>query len=923
MAAAATKALPSVVHVFIEIKESERSFKIERPSSGVIVDPSGLVVTQWSLVKEALDTAGKNLRDRALMIQLSSGQKLPAHFLTKHIPSGLALLRAKFPSKTVLPSIELADSSRLAPGERAAVLSYHDGNSPLAFSGVVAHACGGSTVGSQTLTAKEILLTDAAIQQRSHGGALIDANGRLLGICNAEHVQRAVREPTLTDLKKPTFGFAIPTATFRAAFKKELAGGKSSRKPSPEEIQKPTAAAVAIVASSIVGIWNSKESMPEIGLRDPYSSKRRPGLGSGVIISTNGLVLTNAHLINKATHINVTLNNGRHYTARSLATNRQLNLALLKIDLPKNITLPAIVWADSDKAMLGETVLGIGNPWGDRALTISIGVISARRSQNWLQADPTLGNATAGGALIDLSGRLLGIVDGGVIDKIDRAFRERGDRAKLDSNLSMVASTNSIRRAFAEVLAKHGPLLPTTSPTPLEIKQRRSGITAMMEKSANALINVYVSRSSAQADAEDNPFAPAQPKIRGESLGSGVIIDQSGLALSNWHVVDAATEPDGSMRRDHVVHARLANGKQYPVRVLSISREEDLSLLQLQLPEGSQVDAIELGDSDHLSVGETAIAIGNPHGRANTITAGVVSALDQATNVRNRWAKLRDLIETDAAINPGNSGGALLDLQGRLIGINSAGGGSHSATSYAIAVKRVREKTLGLLLTPEKLRSAYLGMEVRDIDGKLMIDTVSPFGPAIRAGMKKGDRLASMDSIRLTWSVGYVKQLLTKSADREISFEIERDGKRLTRHIRPLDPSAWAVCRQTGLEVKLLSVQTAPTIVRDACITLHREYTGDATAQPGEIMDSLVQVERLLKGLAPDDLELAPGDLLLAIESPPDDAGSSSLIRFKTPEEIQNFVNRNSSYEGRKFRCWIYREKAVRTVSLTAKRLML
>src|SRR5690606_22658412 len=153
------------------------------------------------------------------------------------------------------------------------------------------------------------------------------------------------------------------------------------------------------------------------------------------------------------------------------------------------------------------------------------------------------------------------------------------------------------------------------------------------------------------------PASRAQPR----GLGSGVVIDESGLALTNWHVVDEATEPDGSAVPGWIVRAYLRDGRSYVADVLSISREEDLALIRLRLPPEERLTAIELGSSAHLSVGDLAVAIGNPHGRADTVTAGVITAKNQAIRVKGRRRKLKHLLETDAAINAGNSGGALLD----------------------------------------------------------------------------------------------------------------------------------------------------------------------------------------------------------------------------------------------------------------------
>src|SRR5262249_34685839 len=151
-----------------------------------------------------------------------------------------------------------------------------------------------------------------------------------------------------------------------------------------------------------------------------------------------------------------------------------------------------------------------------------------------------------------------------------------------------------------------------------------------------------------------------------DGQGSGVILDDSGLVITNCHVVWQALQ-----NNRFLLEARLKDNRQFLLRVLSTSRDDDLALLQLELPATERVQPIVLGDSSTLMIGETTIAIGNPQGNANSVTSGVLSAEDRSISARapdGGVLSFTGLLQTDAAINPGNSGGALLDITGKLIG---------------------------------------------------------------------------------------------------------------------------------------------------------------------------------------------------------------------------------------------------------------
>lgn len=924
----------AIVHPFVWVAKGRTPFKIERSSSGAIVHPAGWMVTLLELVREVEQGAGYELK-----VKIAGHGEVPAKLVHKDEELGLALIKADVEGE--LPFIELADSERAVPGEPAVVLSYgEEAKGLMAFCGVLVRASGGTTRAGRRLDARNILLTDAAIRRVNHGGALIDADGRLLGLVDATHVAREVREPTLAQLQAPSFGFVLPAASIRRAFSAafaELTPQNASLATAPTSQASRTtrvAATAAQIAPSIVGVRSAKAA-PELGERDPHATQRRKGSGSGVIIDDNGLVMTNAHLVT-GDELWVTLHDGKTLPAKLVRKHAPTNVALLKIRLGGTKVTP-IQLGDSSKVIPGETVIGIGRVAG--ALTLSAGVLSASRSTrrasrnkdkesgNWLQADPTLGNHNGGGALVDMTGRLIGIVDGGRIDKVELAFRIRGDAAKTETNLSFVAGINRLRRAFRSKLdadaGNNATVAVPPAVTAADLATRATPVTRAVKRSGKAVISVYVSWSSKQAQIEDNPFARPEPVILTKGLGSGVIITSDGLAITNWHVVDDATQPTGEMRADHAVHVRLRDGTRYEAKVLSLSREDDLALLQVVVPVNKSLMAIEFGDSDAMRVGDTVIAAGNPEGFANSITVGIVTAKNQGIRIKGRWAKFKGLLQVDAAINGGNSGGPLLDIHGRLVGINTAGGSGRHTTGYAIPVNYVRQKLASVLLSPKKLRSVEIGFGLGDAGGHPEVRTVDRFGPAKRAGFEIGDRLLALDGQPLSWSIGLRRTLLAKEASKPLRFDVRRGGKKLELAVRARSAAVANVFRQTGLECENLSFRTDSVRIRKACSALYERLTG---GPPPTIAESLVAVRRVHPGAAADGMQIRVNDLVLGVELYRRSAAGKSMTlrRFYRVADAQNCFNdpKLGKYEGAEFKCWIYRDGKVEVVDLTATRLL-
>lgn len=270
---------------------------------------------------------------------------------------------------------------------------------------------------------------------------------------------------------------------------------------------------------------------------------------------------------------------------------------------------------------------------------------------------------------------------------------------------------------------------------------------------------------------------------QGRGGGSGVIIRPDGIILTNNHVVGQGP-----------VSVTLANGQRLSARV--IGREPALDLAAVQIRE-SHLPVAQLGDSDRLQVGQTAIAIGNPLGFEGTVTRGVVSAVHRKLD--DNSPGLENLIQTDAAITFGNSGGPLVDSSGRVIGINTAiiagRDGAPRGLGFAIPIStaqdmihslerygRVIRPQLGAIIadiTPEM--ASQFAMDVHD---GVLIQEVQPGTPAQRAGLREGDIVISLDGTRVHSSGALLKALRAHRPGDRVTMTVMRGGRSLTATAR-------------------------------------------------------------------------------------------------------------------------------------------
>ena len=319
---------------------------------------------------------------------------------------------------------------------------------------------------------------------------------------------------------------------------------------------------------------------------------------------------------------------------------------------------------------------------------------------------------------------------------------------------------------------------------------RRTATVRVVEKVGPAVVNITTERVQEQP----SPFSSnRQPDIgpqsddffqhffesserRTQSLGSGVIFDRNGHVLTNEHVIARADR----------VRVAIADGREFDAELVGADPTNDIAVLRILTDEA--LPFTPPGDGHDLMVGEPVIAIGNPFGFSNSVTTGVISAVDRTVNTRGSFA-FHGLLQTDAAINPGNSGGPLLNAEGDLIGINAAIADGAEGIGFAIPIEVARRVIHELLLYGE-VHPVWLGLEFQDLDPALrgvmalprgvagaLINRLHANSPASRAGIRRGDLVASLDG-RTIKDAGQLFEMLEGMTPGQMRvFELYRDGK--------------------------------------------------------------------------------------------------------------------------------------------------
>jgi serine protease Do len=406
-----------------------------------------------------------------------------------------------------------------------------------------------------------------------------------------------------------------------------------------------------------------------------------------------------------------------------------------------------------------------------------------------------------------------------------------------------------------------------------------ASIADIAEKAAPSVVNVASSRTMKRVR-EGMPFfedpffrrffgpgmggggqEPQEPQ-KEHGLGSGVIVGD-GVVITNNHVVDGADE----------IKVTTSDKREFVAKVVGTDTKSDVAVLKLQ-GDTKGLTAIGFGDSSRLRLGDVVLAIGNPFGVGQTITMGIVSAKGRA-NVH--IAEYEDFIQTDAAINPGNSGGALVDMEGHLVGINTAilsrSGGS-MGIGFAIPSNMV-QPIMKSLVDHGKVVRGWLGVGIQDVDQELasamklrdvkgiLISDVMEAGPAAKAGLKSGDVVLKLNGVPVDSTGGFRNAIAAAGTGTTVKLDVLREGKSMTVEAKLGELPAEKGATGPGAGKGGVTGNLDGLTLNDLTPSMRRKLD-----LPGSVKGGAV-VEELAPGSPAAGSGLRPGDVIVEVDRQP------------------------------------------------------
>ncbi len=410
---------------------------------------------------------------------------------------------------------------------------------------------------------------------------------------------------------------------------------------------------------------------------------------------------------------------------------------------------------------------------------------------------------------------------------------------------------------------------------PQSQEQIKLSFAPVVKAVSPSVVNVYATRIEQQLSPFANDpffsrfFGQGQFQSRpreSRSLGSGVIVEAGGVILTNAHVIEGATD----------VRIALSDGREFAVDIVLEDPQTDLAVLRVRNPGETSFPAIQFADSDGLEVGDLVLAIGNPFGVGQTVTSGIVSALAR-TGVESTDYEF--FIQTDAAINPGNSGGALVDLDGRLVGINTA---IYSQTGGSVGIGFAIPANMARLVaeagvTGGQIVRPWFGAKMQPVNSDIadslgmeaphgaLITEVAPGGPAERAGFASGDVVLSVDGVAVDDPSAFNFRLATKPIGEVTELERLRGG---------------------ATEIIAFTVEAAPLATDDmlATITGNSRFAGTSVRQLDAALAEAkglpyeargVIVTAIERGSPAEQMGLRVDDVILSLNDIPMDTAAA------------------------------------------------
>ncbi len=336
------------------------------------------------------------------------------------------------------------------------------------------------------------------------------------------------------------------------------------------------------------------------------------------------------------------------------------------------------------------------------------------------------------------------------------------------------------------------------------------------------------------------PNGQADPRVR-MGDGSGVIVSQDGYIVTNNHVVANAED----------IEVTLHDNRSYKASVVGLDPTTDLAVIKI---EEKDLRTLAFVNSDEVKVGEWVLAVGNPFNLNSTVTAGIVSAKGRAINILREQYAIESFIQTDAAINPGNSGGALVNLQGGLIGINTAIAsptGAYSGYGFAVPANIVR-KVVEDIIEYGTVQRGYLGIMIRSLDAGLAkaegldisagvyVDSLMANSAAAEAGIQPGDVIVEIDGNPITANPELLEMVARKRPGDQLNIVVNRDGKKKTFEVtlnnregntELVKRERSEILSSLGLEVETLSKEAAKELGVDGGVRVGRLLPGQIRRQ--------------------------------------------------------------------------------------------
>jgi len=329
------------------------------------------------------------------------------------------------------------------------------------------------------------------------------------------------------------------------------------------------------------------------------------------------------------------------------------------------------------------------------------------------------------------------------------------------------------------------PVAAPQQPPPAPIAgSRRTPIVEVVERVAPAVVNIAAETLVREADPFFGPFFSRQR--RAQSVGSGLIVEGNGIVVTNAHVIEGASR----------IVVTTRDGVELDADVLGSDRDSDLAVLKVA---GDGLPAVGLGTSSDLLIGETMVAIGNPFGLTHTVSAGILSALGRTVPSERGERLFTDFLQTDASINPGNSGGPLVNLAGKVIGINTAIISGAEGIGFAIPADRVRRVVADLLRFGE-LQPLWTGLKTLTLDLELahrygvaeergvLVSRVFPDSPAAASGFEEDDVIVTAGGRPLASREDLTTAFYSLPSGDPLALGVRRDGRDLTLRLTPERP---------------------------------------------------------------------------------------------------------------------------------------